>query len=213
VTTLAIVLSALALTLSLAHWCWDLWAGGLRGRRRGSRHGRHEAVALRVELLAEGTNCFVIRGGYSLVFVSLRVYNESEQRSATLSRLVVELRRGRRWRPLAPHPHDHAFIFGSLSRNALPVDLDPGAHEDIYEVYQLPDLIDQTNIRLRVVAWDYTGAHAHVDDTLAHRLDDRPPLDILFQTLDIHGPEPQAASEAKTPTVTTPTEPDPSRQA
>ncbi len=164
-----------------------------------------------MELLAEGTNCFVIRGGYSLVFVSLRVYNESEQRAATLSRLVVELRRGRRWRPLAPHPHDHAFIFGSLSRNALPIDLQPGAYEDVYEVYQLPDLIDQTNIRLRVVAWDYTGAHAYVDDTLAHRLDDRPALDILFQTLDIHSPEPTTAA---TPTpAPTPTAPDPSRQA
>jgi hypothetical protein len=202
-TTLAIILSAVALTLSLAHWGWDLWTGGLRGRRRG---GRHEAVALRVELLAEGTNCFVIRGGYSLVFVSLRVYNESEQRAATLSGLVVELRRGRRWRPLAPHPHDHAFIFGSLSRNALPVDLQPGAFEDIYEVYQLPDLIDQTNIKVRVVASDYTGSHATVDDTLAHRLDDRPALDILFQTLDIHSPQPAAA------TASTPTAPNPSRR-
>ncbi|MBT3266498.1 hypothetical protein HN371_05050 [Candidatus Poribacteria bacterium] len=184
-TWVAIILSAVALVASLSHWAWDWWTGNLRSRRRGSRHGRHEGVALRVELLAEGTNCFVIRGGYSLIFASLRVYNESEQRAATVARLVVELRRGRRWRPLAPQPNDDAFIFGSLARNALPMELAPGASEDIYEVFLLPDLIDQTNIRVRVVAWDYSGAHAFVDDTLAHRLDDRPPLDILFQTLDI----------------------------
>jgi hypothetical protein len=196
-TTLAVILSALALTLSLSHWVWDWWTGGFRGRRRGSRHGRHEGVALRVELLAEGTNCFVIRGGYSLVFASLRIYNESEQRSATVSRLAVELRVGRRWRALAPHPSEDAFIFGSLSRNALPVELEPGSSEDIYEVFQLPDLIDQTNIRIRVVAWDYTGAHAVVDDTLAHRLDDRPPLDILFQTLDLRPPTPKAPGPSR----------------
>lgn len=191
-TRVAIILSALALAVSLTHWAWDWWTGGSRGRRRGGRHGRHEGVALRVELLAEGTNCFVIRGGHSLIFASLRIYNESEQRAATVSRLVVELRRGRRWRPLAPHPSEDAFIFGSLSRNALPVELEPGSSEDVYEVFQLPNLIDQTNIRVRVVAWDYSGAHAVVDDTLALRLDDRPPLDILFQTLDVRPSTPKA---------------------
>ncbi|MDA1190515.1 MAG: hypothetical protein O3A46_02390 [Candidatus Poribacteria bacterium] len=92
--TWAFILSVIALTLAAGRWAMDWWAGTPPWRER---RGRHERVSLRVELLAEGTNSFVIRGGYSLVFLSLRVYNRSEQRSATMARARVELRIGRHW--------------------------------------------------------------------------------------------------------------------
>ena len=178
--TFAIAL--LAFLLAAARWLLDWWAGTLPWRQRG---GRHERIALRVEFLASGTNCFIIRGGYTLVCVSLRVYNRSEQRAATLSRVVVQVKFGRRWRRLEPHPAEEAAIFGSLIRNALPLELPPGGEEDLFEIYQLPDLIARTTARIRVRVSDYSGAHASVEDLLSLRLDDRPPLDILFQTLEI----------------------------
>ncbi|GIX06928.1 MAG: hypothetical protein KatS3mg115_1331 [Candidatus Poribacteria bacterium] len=178
----ALILSALALLLSLLHWALDWWSEGSLGRRRRSRHRR---PVLEAEFLAEGTNCFVFRGGSTLVFVSFRVYNRSEQRAATVASVRAQLRSRRQWHDLEVYPTEHAAIFGSLVRNALPVNLKPGAYEDFYEVYQLPHLLDRTTARVRVRVVDYSGAEARAEDTITHRLDDRAPLDILFQTLEI----------------------------
>lgn len=181
----AFFFSVLAFLLAAGRWVADILTGNLPF---GRRSGRHEIVQLAVELLAGKTNCFILRGGYSLIFVSLRVYNRSQQRSATVSRLTLEYMRSRRWIPLEPFPATEADIFGSLVRNALPVSIEPLATDDVYEVYQLPDLIQRPFVRIRVQAVDYSGSFAVVEDVLPLRLDSRPPLDILFQTLDIDKP-------------------------
>ena len=171
----------LALLVSVARWAVDWWTDNLPWRHRG---GRHERVSLRVELLASGTNCFVIRGGSSIVFVSLRVYNESEQRAADVAEVRADLRMGRHWRRLEAHRSEDAYIFGSLVRNSLPIDLNAAASEDLYEAYEWPELISRTAVRVRITARDASGQEASVEDSLSLRLDSRPPLDILFQTLD-----------------------------
>ena len=45
-------------------------------------------------------------------------------------------------------------------------------------------LSGKTNARTRLRVYDYTGSSSAVEDNISLRLDDRPPLDILFQTLD-----------------------------
>ncbi|MBM3213851.1 hypothetical protein FJZ36_02925 [Candidatus Poribacteria bacterium] len=178
----ALGIAIAAFVLAAARWIADLIAGTVPFR---PRRERHEGVHLRVELLASGTNCFIIRGGSTLLFVSLRVYNESPQRPATLSRIDMRLRHGRRWMVASPYPAAEADIFASLVRNGLPADVPPSSHLDFYEVYQVPDLMPQTSIPIRVTASDYTGSRGVTFDRLSLRLDTRPPLDILFQTLDI----------------------------
>lgn len=175
----AFILSLIALLLAAGRWAFDIWQGGLFNRR-----GRRERVSLRVELLADGTNSFLTRGGSTLVFLSLRIYNESEQRDATVSKIEADIRHRRAWKRLRFCPSPEADIFASLVRNALPAHLMPGDSDDFYEAYQLDDLVWKTNARMRLRVYDYTGSSASVEDSVSLRLDDRPPLDILFQTLD-----------------------------
>ncbi len=180
--TWALAISILALVVALGRWIADWWVGSLPWRARG---GRHERVRLRVELLADGTNCFVVRGASSVIFLSIRVYNQSEQREADVMEIWADVRVGRHWRRLERHQSEDAYIFGSLVRNALPEQIAASQFEDLYEAYEWPELISRTAVRVRVSARDDSGQRASVEDTLSLRLDSRPPLDILFQTLDV----------------------------
>ena len=132
----ALIIALTALLLAAGRWAYDIWMGGLLSRR-----GRRERVALRVELLKDGTNSFLTRGGSTLVFLSLRVYNESEQRDATVSKIEADIRHKRGWKPLRFCQAPEADIFASLIRNALPAHLTPGASDDFYEAFQLDDLV------------------------------------------------------------------------
>jgi hypothetical protein len=178
----ALAIGIVAFLLAAARWAVDWWAGSLPWQQRG---GRHERVNLRVELLSGRTNCFVIRGASSIIVLSLRLYTESEQREAEVRDVRADVRIGRQWRRLPIHENPDAEIFGSLARNALPLPLDASASEDVYEVYEWPELISRTSVRARVTAYDESGEKASVEDTLSLRLDSRPPLDVLFQTLDV----------------------------
>ena len=178
----ALAISIVALVLALGRWAADWWVGSLPWRQRA---GRHERVRLRVELLADGTNCFVIRGASSVVFLSLRVYNQSEQRDAEVREVWADIKVGRHWKRLAVHESADAYIFGSLVRNAFPMQIDASESEDAYEAFEWPELISRTAVRIRVTARGDSGEKASVEDTLSLRLDSRPPLDILFQTLDV----------------------------
>ena len=175
----AFILSLTALLLAAGKWAFDIWQGGLFNRK-----GRRERVSLRVELLAEGSNSFLTRGGSTLVFISLRVYNESEQRDATVSKIEAQIRHNRAWKTLGFCPRPEAGIFPSLIRNALPTHLTPGETDDFYEAFQLDGLVWKTAARVRARVYDYSGSVASVEDNIPHRIDDRPPMDILFQTLD-----------------------------
>jgi hypothetical protein len=178
----ALFVAGVALALSVARWILDYFFGVPPFKRRGERH---ETAQLRVELLASGTNCFVIRGGSTLLFLSLRVYNESPQRSATVTRVRARVRHHRAWETVQPYPAEQAPIFQSLVRNAMPAEIPSSSYLDFYEVYQLPDLLSRTTARIRLEVFDYLGATSVIEDNLSLRLDTRPPLDILFQTLDI----------------------------
>jgi hypothetical protein len=178
----ALALSVIALALAVAHWALDWARGDLPFR---PRRERREPVQLRVELLARSTNCFLIRGGYTLVLVSLRLYNDTSQRAATIARLALEARLGRRWKRLDVYPAEEAVIFKSLVRNALPATIPASGAEDFYEIYQLPDLVARTTLRIRIRVTEQFGLSASIEDDLPIRLDTRPPLDVLFQMLDV----------------------------
>jgi hypothetical protein len=65
------------------------------------------------------------------------------------------------------------------------MEIPPMSSEDFYEIYQYPDLVSRTIATIRLRVADYSGAGGSLEDTLSLRLDTRPPLDVLFQTLDI----------------------------
>lgn len=178
----ALVIASLALALSLTRWVLDYLLGIPPFRGRGERH---ERAQLRVELLASGTNCFVIRGGVTLLFLSFRVYNKGFQRSASLTRVRARVRHRRSWLTVVPYPAEQAPIFKSLVRNALPAEIPPASYLDFYEVYHLNDLLPRTTVRIRLEIFDAFGGKSAIEDYLSLRLDTRPPLDILFQTLDL----------------------------
>jgi hypothetical protein len=107
------------------------------------------------------------------------------------------VRHRRSWKTVEPYPAEQASIFQSLVRNAMPAEIPPSGFLDFYEVYQLPDLLSRTTARIRLEIYDPLGARSVIEDQLSLRLDTRPPLDILFQTLDPLGAPSDPSARAR----------------
>jgi len=179
--TIAVTLSIIALVLAISKWIYDfLYAQSdtttVRRTRRGSRS--------RVEFLEGQTNCFITRGGYLLFLVSCRIYNDSDQTTTIIEKHKFQAKIGRRWEDAELYSAPQAVIFPSLFRNSLPVVLEPEQRQDFYEVFALDELIPSPQITVRLKLEDKNAKTINCQDTLKHRVDERPVFDMLFRVLE-----------------------------
>ncbi|RKX99527.1 hypothetical protein DRP77_13150 [Candidatus Poribacteria bacterium] len=174
---LSLVLSLIALLLSVSKWVYDLLRkpSGIPSR----------ASHLRIEPLARGVNCFVSRGGYTLFFVSFRAYNDSDQRPVTIDRCDLKVRIKGRWRRTKLYEAPQAELFPSLVRNSLPLTIKPSEFIDLFEVFQYDALMSSTEVKIRVECREKDGGIVSYEQKVFHRTDNRPVFDILFRTLGV----------------------------
>jgi hypothetical protein len=175
---ISFILSLLAFLLAASRWIIVILE--IRARRHIGR-----SSPLRVELLIEGVNCFLSRGGYSLFLVSFRVYNDSDQRPLRIDSAGLAVKVRRRWRYAHLYETEQGNIFPSLVRNSLPVDLGSSESLDLFEVFQYDDLMDSTDISVRIECQETGGEKVVYETHLYHRTDNRPVFDILFRTLGV----------------------------
>lgn len=172
------ILSLLAFTLALSRWI----VVALEARSR--RHiGRESPI--KIEPLVEGINCFLSRGGYTLLLISFRAYNTSDQRPVTISRCRLAVRVGRRWRYAHLYETPLAKIFPSLTRNSLPLTIEPSKSLDLFEVFQYDALMSSTEVPVRIECREREGEVVTYEMRIYHRTDNRPVFDILFRTLGV----------------------------
>ncbi len=179
--TTALIISIIALLLSISKWIYDLRAD--RTGRRGHGH-KWRGDRLRVELLAGQTNCFITHGGYLLFLVSCRIYNDSDQAPAPIQTCQLQVKIGRKWRDTELYTAPQAVIFPSLLRNNLPVTLKPEERQDFYEVFALDELIPSIEIKIRLKLQNKHGKITQYQDKFTHRVDERPVFDLLFRILE-----------------------------
>jgi hypothetical protein len=179
--TIALILSIIALALSVAKWMYDFIAA--RGGRH-SRKRRDKGSNLRVELLEGQANYFITRGGYLLFLVSFRVYNDNDHAPASVQKCEFQAKIGRKWRDTVFYEAPQTLIFPSLIRNNLPLTLGPDERQDFYEVFALDELIPGAEINARLKIVNKSGKATQCRDRFTHRVDERPVFDLLFRILE-----------------------------
>lgn len=179
--TIALVLSIIALLLSISKWLFDF----LRGLPHSTylQRGRWR-MRNRVDLIAGQTNCFITRGGHILFLISCRIYNENDQIPVTIEGYRFQAKIGRKWQTADQYAAPQAAIFPSLLRNSLPVTLEPEQRQDFYEVFTLDELIPSPQIRVRLTVKDKKHHAIKCHATLKHRVDERAVFDMLFRVLE-----------------------------
>ncbi|MCZ6680537.1 MAG: hypothetical protein O7E52_25175 [Candidatus Poribacteria bacterium] len=179
--TIALIISVIALLLSVSKWIHDLRTDRTS---RGIRRRRRWKSSLRVELLEGQTNCFITRGGYLLFLISCRVYNDNDHAPVSIEGYMLQAKIGRKWRDTELYNAPQAMIFPSLLRNDLPFTLKPDGRQDFYEVFALDELIPSPEIKIRLKLTDKAGKTVKCQNTFKHRVDERPVFDLLFRTLE-----------------------------
>lgn len=179
---LALIISIIALILALSKWIYDFQKGNVVSK---SRVGLRSESQVKIQLLANQTNCFITRGGFTLFLLSLRIYNESDQRPVTIEECTLSIKNGRRWQEIEPYETPQAAIFPGLMRHNMPITIEPSETQDFYEVFQLYELISGTRIRIKLRCLEKNGEIFEGEDELYHRTDERPVFDILFRTLGV----------------------------
>jgi hypothetical protein len=179
---LTLIISIIALILALSKWIYDFRKGSVVSTPRG---GLRSESQVKIQLLANQTNCFITRGGLTLFLLSLRIYNESDQRPATIKECTLSIRNGRRWQEIKPYETPQAAIFPGLMRHNMPITIEPSETQNLYEVFQLYELIPGTRIRIKIRCLEKSGETFEGKDELYHRIDERPVFDILFRTLGV----------------------------
>jgi len=172
------ILSLLAFGLALSRWVVVVLEA------RSKRHIGRESP-LRIEPLVKGVNCFLSRGGYTLFLISFRAYNTSDQRPVTINRCRLAVKVGRRWRYAHLYETPLARIFPSLTRNSLPLSIEPSKSLDLFEVFQYDALMSSTEVTVRIECRESGGEIVTYEMRLYHRTDNRPVFDILFRTLGV----------------------------
>ncbi len=177
-STLALIISLIALGLSLGRYLFDLFR---LWRPKSSKAKIH------LGLLAGRTNCFITRSGYLLVLVSLRVYKDSdhllETQPVTIDNSSFKAKIGRRWHTAELYQVPQANIFPSLLRNSLPTTIAPGERQDFYEVFALDQIIPGTEIKIQLSCQTHMGKTIRHRFRLKHQTDKRPVFDLLFGIL------------------------------
>jgi len=179
---LALIISIVALVLALSKWIYDFRKGSVASTLHGGMRSESQRS---IQLLANQTNCFITRGGSTLFLLSLRIYNESDQRSIAIGKCNLSIRKGRKWQEIEPYDTPQAAIFPGLMRHNMPVTIKPLENQDFYEVFQLYELIPSTRLRIKVRCVEKNGEIFEGEDELFHRTDERPVFDILFRTLGV----------------------------
>ena len=180
-TTIALILSIIAIILAASQWIYHLYANRAD---RGTHSRRRRKSALRVELLTEQANCFITRGGHLLFLVSCRIYNEGDQIPITIQAGQFQAKIGHRWQDTELYQVPHAVLFPSLLRNSLPIVLKPEERQDFYEVFALDALIPSTTIKIRIKFQGRRGKIALCQGKFNHRVDEHPVFDILFRVFE-----------------------------
>jgi len=179
---LALIISIIAFILALSKWIYDFQKGSVVSTSRG---GMRSESQIKIQLLANQTNCFITRGGFTLFLLSLRIYNESDQRPITFDECILSIKNGRKWQEIEPYDTPQAAIFPGLMRHNMPVTIEPSKTQDFYEVFQLYELISSTRVRIKIRCFERNGEIFEGEDELYHRTDEKPVFDILFRTLGI----------------------------
>ena len=181
-TTIALIISIIALILSVSKWIYDFRMGQTNRR---TRRRRRRGTNIRVELLEGQTNCFTTRGGYLLFLTSFRIYNDNDQVPASVQRCALQAKIGRKWHDTTLYDAPQAVIFPSLMRNNIPLTLKPDERQDFYEVFALDELIPSPEMTIRLRLKNQNGKVIKCQDTLHYRVDERAVFDILFRTLEV----------------------------
>jgi len=179
---LTLIISIIALILALSKWIYDFRKSSVVSTSRG---GLRSEAQVKLQLLANQTNCFITRGGFTLFLLSLRIYNESDQRPVIIERCTLSVRIGRKWQEIKPYYTPQAAFFPGLMRHNMPVTIEPLETQDFYEVFQLYELIPSTRVRIKIRCLEKNGETFEGEDELYHRTDKRPVFDILFRTLGV----------------------------
>ena len=179
---IALIISIIAFILALSKWIYDFRMGSAMSASRGRQRGESQ---LRVQLLSPQTNCFITRAGHTLFLISFRLYNDNDQKPAIIQSCTLSIRNGRRWQEINPYDTPQAAIFPSLMRNNMPVTLEPSETHDLYEVFQLNELISRTSVRVKLRCVEKNGEIFDCGEELYHRTDERPVFDILFRTYSL----------------------------
>jgi hypothetical protein len=175
--TIALIISIIALLLTLSKWVYDF----LNDATSRSLRLRH---LVRLEFLEGQTNCFITRGGYLLFLISFRIYNENDQTPILIEESQFQAKIGRKWKDATRYSAPQAVIFPSLIRNNLPLTLEPEDRQDFYEVFALDELIPSTKIKIRLRLRAKSGKQIKSQQTLRHRVDERGVFDMLFRILE-----------------------------
>ena len=176
-STIALIISIIALLLTLSKWVYD-FLNDATSRRLRLRH------LVRLEFLEGQTNCFITRGGYLLFLISFRIYNENDQTPILIEESQFQAKIGRKWKDATRYSAPQAVIFPSLIRNNLPLTLEPEDRQDFYEVFALDELIPSTEIKIRLRLRAKNGKQIKSQQTLRHRVDERGVFDMLFRILE-----------------------------
>lgn len=175
--TIALIISIIALLIALSKWVYDLFNDPTSQKARRSR-------PIRLEFLEGQTNCFITRGGYLLFLISFRIYNENDQSPVLIEENQFQAKIGRKWKEATRYTAPQAVIFPALLRNNLPLTLEPEDRQDFYEVFALDELIPSTEIKIRLRLRAKDGKIIRYQQTLRHRVDERPVFDMLFRILE-----------------------------
>ena len=179
--TVALIISVIALLLSVSRWIYDL------RKEQADRHShkrKRRGSNLRVEFLEGQTNCFITRGGYLLFLISCRIYNDNDHAPTLIQACQFQAKIGRKWRDTELYAVPQAVIFPSLLRNSLPITLKPDERQDFYEVFALDELIPSTAIKSRLKLTDKNRKTTKCQDIFKYRLDEKLVFDILFRTFE-----------------------------
>ena len=179
--TITLIISIIALVLSVSKWIYDFRADRVT---RGIRSRKRRRSSLRVELLEGQTNCFIARGGYLLFLTSCRIYNDNDHAPISIQGVQFQAKIGRKWHDTGLYDAPKAKIFPSLLRNNFPLTLKPDERQDFYEVFALDELIPSTEIKIRLKLQDRNGKTVQCQDKFTHRVDERPVFDMLFRILE-----------------------------
>jgi len=180
--TLALILSIIAILLSISKWIYDAWFDSENNNASKPRHSSRSHI--RIERLEEETNCFITRGGFLLFLVSFRIYNDSDQVAVSISECNFCAKIGRTWHDATLYDTPQANIFLSLIRHNLPLVLEPEQRQDFYEVFALDDIIPSTEIKTMLELQSKAGISTRLRQRHKHRVDERPVFDLLFRILE-----------------------------
>jgi len=181
-STLSLIISIIALILVIAKWINDFFYPGGRMRESGKRRFR---AMVRIEFLAGKTNCFITHGGSILFLISFRIYNDNDHIPVTIEKYEFLVKNGYRWVETQLYEVAQADIFPALFRHNVPFRLEPEQREDFYEVFQLNELLSNTETKVKLRCIKRGGKKFECVDMISHRLDDRSVFDILFRTLGV----------------------------